>query len=193
MRYDSTTRRIHAGFAFFIVMALLLSLVMRAPKPDKVITALEAQSFQLHRMVGGVVFILLLIQWGWALSGHLPNGIGHLFPWTSKDRLKQVVEDMQPLLRLKIRDLPQNSALAGAVHGLGLIVATLMASTGLVLFFGISPDGRMTPPVHLIKELHEFMATFIWIYLVGHVSMGVLHQYIGHHTLSEMFNLTRKD
>jgi cytochrome b561 len=190
--YDRTTRRIHAAFAFFIVVQLLLSLVMRAPKPDRILTPLEAGSFQLHRLGGVIAFILLLLQWGWTLSGHLPGGFGHLFPWTSRERMKKVVEDMQPLLKLKIRDLPQVSALAGAVHGLGIIVATLMASTGLVLFFGISSEGRMTGWVHSMEQIHKFMAPLMWIYLIGHVSMGILHQYIGHRTLSEMFNLIRK-
>jgi len=190
--YDKTTRRLHACLAFFIVVQLLLSLIMQAPKPDKVMTPLQAESFQFHRLGGAIVFGLLLIHWGWTLSGHLPNGLGHLFPWFSRDKMKKVLEDMQPLLKFKIRDLPKTSALAGAVHGLGLTVASVMALTGLALFFGISPEGRMSTPVHLIESIHKFMATFMWAYLAGHVAMGVLHQYIGHRTLSEMFNLIRK-
>lgn len=192
MRYDKTTRRIHAALALFIVMQLLLSLVMRAPKPDKVMTALEAETFQLHRLGGVIAFIFLCLHWGWTLSGHLPNGLGHLFPWTSKDKVKKIVEDMGLLIRLKIRDFPKISALAGAVHGLGLVVATLMALTGIVLFFGMSSEGRMTIPIRFMEKIHKFMATIMWVYLVGHVAMGTLHEYIGHRTLSEMFNLIRK-
>jgi cytochrome b561 len=187
------TRRIHASLAFFIVAQLLLSLVMHAPKPDKVVAPLAASAYQLHRLGGVVAFLLLSLHWGWSLAGHLPNGLGHLFPWSSRKRIKKIVVDMRPLLKLKIRDLPQTSALAGAVHGLGLIVATLMAFMGLVLFFGISPEGRMTDPVHSIEQIHKFLGTFISIYLIGHVAMGTLHQFIGHRTLSEMFSLLRKE
>lgn len=193
MRYDKTTRRIHAALALVIVAQLILSLLMHAPKPDKIITPLQAETFQLHRLGGMIAFILLFLHWLWTLSGHLPNGLGHLYPWTSQDKIKRIIEDMRPLLKLKIRELPQVSALAGAVHGLGLIVATLMAASGVVLFFGISSEGKMTAPVHSVEQLHKFLGTFMWIYLVGHVAMGTLHQYIGHRTLSDMFNLTRKE
>ena len=192
MKYDKTTRWVHASLALFIVFQLLLSLVMQAPKPDKVLTTLQAESFQLHRLGGSIVLLLLFLHWGWTLSGHLPNGLGHLFPWISRYKMKKVLEDMQPLLKFKIRDLPKTSALAGAVHGLGLTVASLMALTGLVLFFGISPEGKMTTTIHSIEKIHKFMAVFMWAYLAGHVAMGALHQHIGHRTLSEMFNLIRK-
>jgi len=192
MKYDKVTRWIHFGLALFIMAQLLLSLVMQVPKPGRMITSLGAESFQLHRLGGNVILVLLLIHWGWTLAGHLPEGLGHLFPWTDKARMKKVLEDMQPLLKLKIRNLPRTSALAGAVHGLGLTVASFLALTGLVLFYGISLEGRMPPFVHFIKELHEFIGSFMWIYLAGHISMGILHQYIGHRTLSEMFNLSQE-
>ncbi|MEW5790945.1 MAG: hypothetical protein ACOY4L_01175 [Pseudomonadota bacterium] len=30
------------------------------------------------------------------------------------------------------------------------------------------------------REAHEFIATFVWIYWVGHVAIAVLHQLMGH-------------
>ena len=163
---------------------------MHLPGPARVLTPLEAGSFFLHRLSGMGVLFLLTLQWLWILSGHLPEGLGHLFPWGSRKRLVQALEDMKPLLKAKIKDLPEKSALAGAVEGLGLIVATLMAATGAVLFFGISPSGEMSPVVHDLKEIHGFIATLLWVYLIGHASMGAIHQLLGHRTLSRMFNLT---
>jgi cytochrome b561 len=192
MKYDRTTRWIHAALALFIVAQLLLSLVMRAPNPDKIVTPLEINIFKFHRWAGVVVLTLLFLHWAWSLSGHVPNGLGHLFPWASKSRIKKVFEDMQPLLKFKLGDLPKTSALAGAVHGLGLLVSSLMALTGIILFFGISPEGKMTSPVRLVMEGHKYFSTFMWIYLAGHIVMGTLHQYIGHRTLSEMFGLIQK-
>ena len=93
LKYDKTTRRIHACLAFFIVVQLLLSLVMQVPKPDKVMTSLQAKSFQLHRLGGAIVFGLLFLHWIWTLSGHLPEGLGHLFPWSSRYKMKKVLEE----------------------------------------------------------------------------------------------------
>ena len=190
MQYDRTTRWIHAALVFFILVQLTTSLIMRLPGPARTLTPLEAGSFLLHRLTGVGVLFVLTVHWLWILSGHLPEGLGHLFPWSSREKLDKALEDMKPLLRFKIRDLPEKSALAGAVEGLGLIVATLMAVTGAVLFFGISVSGTMSPAVHAVKEIHSFIATFLWIYLIGHASMGVIHQLLGHRTLSRMFNLT---
>src|SRR5579884_2845216 len=90
MKYDKTTRRIHAGLAVFIIAQLLLSLVMKVPKPGRVITLLGSESFQLHRLIGNVVLLLLFVHWGWTLSGHLPDGLGRLYPWSSKVRMKKI-------------------------------------------------------------------------------------------------------
>lgn len=49
----------------------------------------------------------------------------------------------------------------------------------------------MPPPVHTVQTIHSFIATFMWIYLGAHAGMAVLHQYLGHRTLSEMFTLKK--
>jgi cytochrome b561 len=194
MKYDRVIRWLHASLALSIVTQLLSSLVMQIPRPGKVmvITALGSETFQVHRLMGIIVLIILFIHWGWTLGGHLPDGLAHLFPWNSKERLKKVMEDLHLMIRLQIRKFPKNSSFAGAVHGLGLIVAGLMALTGALLYFGISPTGAMSSSVRIIKKVHQFTANLMWVYIIGHVSMGILHQWIGHRALSEMFNLIRK-
>ncbi|MFI5304965.1 MAG: cytochrome b/b6 domain-containing protein [Nitrospiria bacterium] len=194
MKYDRVIRWLHASLALFIVTQLLSSLVMQVPKPgrDQILTALGLASFQVHRFTGMGVLLILFFHWFWALAGHLPDGFGHLFPWTDKMRMKKVIEDLRLLLHFKIRDFPVKNEFAGAVHGLGLLVASLMVITGICLFYGINSDGAMTHSVHSIKKVHQFIANLMWAYLIGHVSMGILHQWIGHRLLSDMFNLIRK-
>ena len=46
--------------------------------------------------------------------------------------------------------------LAGAVHGLGLLLVSGMAAAGTVIFFGMGPHGSMTRFVAVVRELHMF-------------------------------------
>lgn len=194
MKYDRVIRWLHASLAFLISAQLLSSLVMQVPRPgrERLITALGSSSFQLHRLTGMIVLLILCMHWVWSLSGHLPGGLAHLFPWADRKRISHIIADIKLILQLRIRDFPMESTLAGAVHGLGLIVASLMVLTGAFLYFGISPAGEMSSFVHSMKKAHELIAKLMWAYLIGHVSMGTLHQWIGHKTVSEMFNLIRK-
>lgn len=192
MNYDRPTRWIHFGLGLVILSQLASSLFMVLPKPGRNLVPLEAGAFEVHRLIGMGAFYILAIHWFWILTGHLPEGVGHLFPWYSGERSKKVWEDAKPLLKFDISALPEKSALAGAVEGLGLLLTTLMATTGVFLFLGISPQGEMSRSTHIVKNVHGFMATFVWIYLIGHCSMGVLHQLLGHRTLSKMFNLIER-
>ena len=43
--------------------------------------------------------------------------------------------------------------------------------------------------IEVVREIHGFIANFIWAYFVGHVGMAVLHQLRGESLISNMFNL----
>jgi len=60
--------------------------------------------------------------------------------------------------------------------------------TGSIIFLGIKHDGSMPPAIHTIKEIHELLGTTLWIYLIGHVSMAVLHQIKGHRVMQAIFS-----
>ena len=165
---------------------------MQAPRPGKVFTTLETNAFQLHRFFGMITLFLLASHWLWTFSGHVAGGFGNLFPWSSRKRVSAVLADLKPLFEFRWRDLPRVSAAAGAFEGFGLVVASLMALTGSFLFFGISPDGRLSESVRIVKKVHESIASLMWIYLACHAMMGFLHQWLGHRSVSDMFNLRRK-
>jgi len=55
-----------------------------------------------------MALIILFCHWAWTLAGHLPDGLGHLFPRNSKERMKKVLESLQLHLPFKIREFPKN-------------------------------------------------------------------------------------
>ena len=191
MRYDRPTRWLHAGIALGVATQLGLSLFMEAPDDkDKVMaTGLPLELFEVHEKVGMTLLVILALHWLWSLSGHVQGGIGHLFPWFSKERMANVISEAKDTLNLKITDPAVSTALAGAVHGLGLLAVTSMAASGAVVFFNLSETGHITELGDAFKELHEIIAQLIWLYLVSHVAMVVVHVRKGHTSIMEIFSL----
>ena len=80
------------------------------------------------------------------------------------------------------------SPLASATHGLGLLMATVMAVTGAVVYFQMGVDGGMTDLGHQALAIHRPAANLMWAYLIGHASIALLHQMSGHQVLQRMFS-----
>ena len=193
MTYDRITRWLHAGIALAVVAQLASSQVMAVPQPGQLVNQAESTLFSVHRWSGICVLGLLALHWLWSLAGHVPYGWGHLFPWFSVTRLRKLLSALKAMPAWLLGKLPAESdetiPLAGAVHGLGLVVATAMALTGSLIFFGMPSQGSMSGYIGVVREIHGFIANFIWAYFVGHVGMAVLHQLRGESLISNMFNL----
>ena len=196
LKYHRVTRWLHAGIALAVVIQLGSSQLMEVPQPGRLLNGAGRTFFAVHRWSGLCVLTLLVLHWLWDLAGHVPYGWGHLYPWFSGPRLRKVlsaVKALRPWIRGQLPAGGEETApLAGAVHGLGLLVATAMALTGSLIFFGMSADGYLSPFLDLVKAIHGFIANFIWAYFVGHVSMAMLHQWRGEPLIVRMFNLLAK-
>ncbi len=190
------TRWLHAVIVLTVTVQLVSSGLMDLPHPDRMTSETGIVFFRIHEWSGISVFTLVVLHWVWVFSGHAAGGLAHLFPWFSKDHLGEVVSDLKFMPRLIRRGFSgennQGTALAGAVHGLGLLTVTGMAMTGSIVFFGIGPSGTMNNFFTFVKEFHQFIAGFLWAYLAGHVGMAVVHQWQGDRVLTRMFNLTRE-
>ena len=187
MKYGRLTRILHALLALGISLELLLSLVMKTPKPGRVLNALQSFGFEAHRMVGITVLVVLFLHWLVFATGHAYKGIGHFFPWSSKARRDAVLNEIFELLRFKLADPAQKDSLSGAVEGLGLAVASIIAASGMVLFFGIAEDGAMNAVVHAVKEFHEFWGPVMWAYVGMHAGATALHVWLGHRSMLSIF------
>ena len=196
MTYDRTTRWLHAGIALAVVIQLVSSQVMEVPQPKRLLNGAELTFFVVHRWSGMCVLTLVVLHWLWHLAGHVPYGWGHLYPWFSGPRLRKVLSALKALPAWIRWQLPaggeETVPLAGAVHGLGLLVAAAMALTGSLIFFGMAADGSLSHILELVKEIHGFIANFIWAYFVGHVGMAIIHQWRGESLIVRMFDLLAK-
>jgi cytochrome b561 len=191
MRYDRTTRWLHAGIALGVTAQLGLSLIMEAPddKDEVLASGLPLQLFEAHEFIGMALLALLVLHWLWSLSGHVHGGVGHLFPWLSKERMDQVRGEIRDACKFKVPDPETSNELAGAVHGLGLLAATAMAATGAVIFFNLSATGHMTALGETFHNIHGVVALLMWAYLIGHFAVAVIHKRMGHTNVKEMFSL----
>jgi cytochrome b561 len=191
VRYDRLTRLLHACIALGITAQLGLSLVMDAPDDqDKVLASgLPLALFHTHKYIGMALLTLLLLHWLWSLSGHVKGGLGHLFPWFSGERMGRIAAETRDILRFKLQDPEKNNELAGAIHGLGLLAATAMATSGAMLFFNLSDSGHMTNLGKTFHAIHGFIANFMWAYFIGHFAIAVMHKRMGHGNVREMFTL----
>jgi cytochrome b561 len=187
MRYDAPTRLLHALIALGVLAQLLASLVMVTPRPGRLPNAW----FEIHQYIGSALLLLLLAHWAWSASRHYAGELGMLVPWSSRTRLADLRDDARRMLRdatrLRLPSADRPRPGSAAVEGLGLLTATCMAASGVVWILGSQPDGATGPFIHLVKSAHGAMGTVMWIYLLAHAGMAVLHQWAGEGTLRTMF------
>ena len=190
MRYSLVTKALHALLALSIVHQLLVSLIMDEPKFNRPIET----PFLLHQWVGITSLVIVVAFWLWTLARRGESSFGAFLPWFSSARRQAVLADLRAyaaaLPRLKLPDSAAHTAFANAVHGLGLLIGSFMAVTGLVIYLQMTPEGRIVGIGHLMKELHETGGTLMWIYLIGHGAMALLHQLMGEKILRKMWTIS---
>ncbi len=188
MKYDPVTRLLHLCLAAGVTSQMLASLVMVYPKPGRP----PNQWYEVHETLGTALLAVLVLHWLWTVGKSLASGSAvMLFPWVSAKRMRALAEDAREtfaqLRRGRLPEADQPTPLPAAVQGLGLLLATFLAGTGVVMMVGMAPNGAMPGLLHDVKEAHEAAAPLMWAYLVIHPIMGVLHQLAGHRTLTRMF------
>ena len=117
---------------------------------------------------------VLVVYSLWKLAGHRSHGWAYFFPWFSKKNYATIWSDVRTLLRLRVRDFPESSALSGAVHGLGLLAAAAMQPTA---------EHRCTPnaPTTLIAAAIVGHRNRRWIWGVS----GLPSAYFGGQVISD--------
>ncbi|MEP6657392.1 MAG: cytochrome b/b6 domain-containing protein [Betaproteobacteria bacterium] len=189
MRYSQPIKILHALFALGITLQLLLSNVMRQPRPGRLRTAWEALTFTVHQYVGLALLLVLIAHWLLHLVGQLPKGPLHFFPWFSRERIGRLKAEAKEFFRLKLGDPETQDAIAGAIQGLGLVIATLLAITGSLIFFGMADDGAMSATTRAIRRVHTTLAPLMWGYLGIHIAATLVHLIAGHRSVFAIFRL----
>ncbi|MDK2767997.1 MAG: cytochrome b/b6 domain-containing protein [Sphingomonas sp.] len=177
--YHSTlTQLLHLFIAAAVVHQLIISLVMKHPERGSPGDAY----FELHEWVGIASLAALTVFFLWAVVRRGETNLGMLFPWFSGKRLRAFWMDLKShLSSLKAGRIPltQESPLASAVHGVGLLLALVMATSGAAGYF--------IATARPLLSIHETVAPLMWAYLVGHAGLAVLHQLAGHRIFQSMF------
>lgn len=198
MGYDRLTRWLHVGFVLGVPLQLLSENFMKHPKlvdgVPRIRTAAEANFFEMHEFVGMAVLVVVVLHIIWSAS-RSGGGLSRLFPYFRAGGCSGLVAELKQVpswFSGKLHETAEDSVLAGAVHGLGLLLILAMGATGATIFFGMDEvTGHMNSFVHDMKELHEGLGTLVWIYLIGHVGMAALHKMKGHDLLSRISPLAK--
>ncbi len=192
-----TTRLLHAGLAISISLQLLLSTFMEMPGPDVVRNGLSAIGFELHEVFGMLSLSLILAWFVWLFVRRAEEGPGELFPWFSSAyrlALLQAVKSTGVSLRSRRSPAPADSnRIARTVHGLGALCALGMALSGFTVWLGMSGLGQLTDWANLVLSLHRSLATLMWVYVLGHAGMALLHHVRGEMIVRRMFTLGRSN
>lgn len=189
-KHSFLTRALHGLLAVAILAQLATAQIMQVPRPNRPATPLGASAFDLHELVGLAAMAIVLAFWAWLSLRRLGTEPGRLFPWFSGPRLRELGADIRLHLeaarRLTLPDPEASGALAGAFHGLGLLVALTMAATGTVGWLTWEEGQAMGSFTHSVFEVHEVVANLLWAYVIGHVGMTVVHELLGHRLLRRM-------
>lgn len=188
-KYGRSIRVMHALFAFGITAQLLLSTVMRQPRPGRARTAFEALSFTVHEYVGLAMVVILLAHWLLHVSGNAGKGLAYFFPWFSRDRMRRLADEIRELSRFKLGSPETQDAIAGAFQGLGLVIATLLALSGGLIYLGLADDGTMSGTTRSIRRVHTTLAPLMWGYLGIHLAATLAHIAAGHRSILAIFRL----
>ena len=189
MKYSRPTKLLHALFAFGITLQLLLSLVMRQPRAGRSRTAFETLTFTTHEYAGLAIVAILVLHWILNVAARADRSPAHFFPWFSRERLGRLKAEVRDLMRMKLAEPEGQDAIAGAIQGLGLVIATLLAVTGGIIFFGMADDGTMSESIRSIRKVHTTIAPLMWGYLGIHIAAAIAHVAVGHRSILAIFRL----
>jgi Prokaryotic cytochrome b561 len=188
--HSGTTRLIHAGLAGAVIVQLASSQIMN---PD----GAGNTAFVVHQYAGLAAFGFVIAFWVNSMARRLGTPLGLMIPWLSGARLRalggDVMRHLSALTRLRLPPHDGAQPLASAVHGLGLLLMTAMAASGVVYYFLNTGDPDAGGVTGLTMTVHRALATLVWIYLIGHAAMAVLAHLGGLLPLGRMWSLRRND
>lgn len=188
-RHARTTRLIHAGLALAVIVQLVTSLIM---DPDEGGDAI----FEVHEYSGLTAFVLVLAFWVNSMIRQRGTPLAMLLPWFDKQHLRAVWDDIKlHLAALRHGSMPPHgdrAPLASAIHGLGLLLMTAMATSGTIYYLVGTGDPDAGGLVGVVMLVHKALANLVWAYLIGHASMAVLAHLAGILPITSMWSLGRR-
>jgi len=189
MEHDRTIRILHFGIVISILLQMFGEKLIGFPEPGYPRHAMDALFLGIHEAIGSAALILVCVYLIIAMDEVVSRE--RLFPWVNvagrNSLWLEMHRDIPSWLHGKLSPPDENHAIAGTIHGLGIVLALFLGLTGSMLFLGIGPRGEMTPDIKVIWQCHSIMATMMWIFVAGHAGMALAHEFKGHKILREMF------
>ncbi len=177
------TRGLHLLVLLTVSHQLLSSLVMERPLPGEE----PDWPFALHTWIGSAGLGILALFWMWTLvRDSSETRLSALFPWFSPARLRAMEAEVGDLfgdLRKLRRPSRALDAVASAVHGLGLTLATFLVGSGVAWLYVF----QGTPAARVVLGMHKLAGNVMWAYLIGHAAMALAHQALGDDVFGRMF------
>jgi cytochrome b561 len=189
--YSRPVRLLHALLAISITIQLVNSLVMGHPNARRPMTPNGAFYFHWHEWIGLAALAVLAVGWIYRVTRWKRESQARLFPWLTRQGLRDLTREMKSFMTLRWNRIPDYGALAGTVHGAGLLLATAMAVTGGAIYLALGPQDAVTPQAEAIMNVHQSMAVFMWIYLCGHSLMALWREYTAKATFKRIFRIGR--
>jgi cytochrome b561 len=151
--------------------------------------------FSVHTYSGIVAFCTLLLFWIVIITRRQGTSFKELFPWVSISALKNLFDDcvyyLKSLCHFKIPEHRTPAPLASAIHGLGIIIMSIMAITGVHRYIVYQFAITKTPLIKAITSLHGVFGDYAWIYLGVHASIALINHIAKKQKLSAMWSFKK--
>ena len=171
---DLLTRIIHLGLVIFGLLA------WGTGEWGGDYEKLKQIGFYVHSWIGMGVSFFVGLRLIYGIIGPKKARFAQWLPYT-RDRLQFVWEDIMGLIRLRLPGRQPRQGLASVVETFGLLVFSVMALTGSLLFFYLEPGIKARGSIHFIKEIHEVGEVLLPMFFLLHVGAVILHAVMGRH------------
>jgi len=125
VKRSNLTRLLHVALLVAVIHQLLNSEFMSSPEAGEAPSLL----YIMHEYTGLGSFAVVLAFWAWTLARRGETRLSTLFPWLFPSRMREIFTEITDARTWQgaIAFQRVGGILAGAVHGLGLLVVTAMA------------------------------------------------------------------
>lgn len=186
-KHSRATRVAHLGLAVAVIVQLLSSLVMSSPKPGQP----DDLFFEIHEKAGLAALGFALLFWVVVLIRRHGTETASLLPWFRASDRRAAWQDVRNhathLRRGEMVPYDETGPMASAIHGLGLLLMTLMATLGAI-WFALELVGATGALGKLAIEVHTLFGNVAWAYLIGHALLASVHHFRGEASLREMWS-----
>ncbi|MCB1072804.1 MAG: cytochrome b/b6 domain-containing protein [Chlamydiia bacterium] len=159
---------VHWGIALCVIGSMISSLFVHPKNPVEL-------PIQIHVWIGYGVTLFLLCQWLLLSLKKYHFVRAHVFPYHFEGR-QCILADLRMLLRGQLPPTGARKGLSGLVEGMGILLISFMAVTGLIFHFAFVYSMDQIPLMLIIRDIHNFFSYFVWVFVIGHGGMAILHR-----------------